>query len=203
MGEILGGMRLKPVGVEASGRGRGAKAGRELNGVYFRKEVNWRDGKKVFTLKELGVESKKGLSSEGTGILLGGSEKKPYRCCYESLHFTQSVYGLSVCASPNSSGKILRPKGILSGDRALQHWLAEPSVTTDEIRVLVERSQRDHASFLLRKEQQRNLMHRSKTGQYLPVSTATMPLFISRLNNNTLPQHATDLVLFLGNIVVL
>lgn len=61
---------------EAAGRGRRAKAGRELNGVYFRKGVNWRDGKKVFTLRELGVESKEGLSSAGTGTLLAGSEKK-------------------------------------------------------------------------------------------------------------------------------
>lgn len=53
--------------------------------------MNWRDGKKVFTLKELGVESKEGLSSEGTGTLLGGSEKKPYCCCYESLYFTQTL----------------------------------------------------------------------------------------------------------------
>lgn len=111
------------MGVRKLQGGRGAKAGRELNGVYFRKGVNWRDGKKVFTLRELGVESKEDLSSEGTGTLLGGSEKKkkPYRCCYESLYFTQTVcYGLNVCASSNSSGKILRPKVILSGGRAFQ-----------------------------------------------------------------------------------
>lgn len=172
-------MRLKPVGVRKLQGGRGGKG---------RKGAEW-------GLLQEGSELEKwqeSVHTEGAGSGVQGRvvvwrdrdtsgrfrEKKPYRCCYESLYFTQTVcYGLNVCASSSSSGKILRPKVILSGGRAFQDWLAEPSVIIDEIRVLVERSWRNHASFLLRKAQQRNLMHRSKTGQYLPISMATMPLF--------------------------
>lgn len=123
LGEILGGMRLKPVGVRKLQAEEGGQrqerswmvstSGREWTGEMARKCSHWRSWewspRKACPLK--------GLRHWEKALLL---------LLWIFIFYTDACYGLSVCASQNSSGKILRPKVILSGGRAPQDWRQSP-----------------------------------------------------------------------------